>query len=469
MVFTLFTSIFVGCKKDKYETPSAVSIYRIAKEDNSNFSILEAAIDKAGFRQMLDGSDNYTLLAPIDQAFIDAGFADYRAINLADSATIANILKYHIIEGKVDVESLAGGQTLKALNGAELYFDKKEIILPNSNKSTVSFVNGADILGADVSATNGNLQVINRILTPKGADIISVLTSSPNYSLFLAAIKRASTGSRNYLQELSSNKKFTVFAPLNTSFAAFLSGKYLNSTLINTIAPDVVASELVGPHIIENGGYLAYQIPHNSINLSQQRLIVSYSRTIANVANASAGSNTVINSSALAKATANTMASNGVIHGISTIFPIPSANNLLQTIQSDQNLTFLVAAITKASTSSVNFAGLLSSADSYTIFAPNNQAFKDEGFATVDAVSAASVEILSSLLSKHIFEGIIYSTSYPAGSYTLSSINGTAVLFDNSTTGYAAMGPNNSTFGAISTSNTVRSNGVFNIIVKVIK
>jgi uncharacterized surface protein with fasciclin (FAS1) repeats len=70
---------------------------------------------------------------------------------------LANILNYHIVKGRIKTSNLKDGQTLKAINGEKLKVTK--------HNGTVK-INGAKIVHSDIKATNGYIQVINKVLTP---------------------------------------------------------------------------------------------------------------------------------------------------------------------------------------------------------------------------------------------------------------------------------------------------------------
>ncbi|WP_163400085.1 fasciclin domain-containing protein [Flavobacterium fluviatile] len=455
----------LGCEDDKRETPTAVSVYRIVKEDVGNYSYLATAIDRAGLQDVLENGNNITLLAPTDQAFINAGFASVNAIRIADPVVLENILRYHIIENKVETAGIEGPEVVAAMDGNELYLDK-QVITDNISY----YVNGADILGKDNKATNGTVQLINKVLVPKkGTTIMEALAGRAEYSLFLAAINRASLGSRNYAATLASAGEYTVFAPTNTALADFLSGKYSTVAKIDAIDPDTVGSELVGNHIVDKA-YISYKLPYSLFSLNSGR-ITSSSTTYFSAPNSGAGTSTIVNGSLLIKNNADELVYNGFVNGVNTVFAVPSSQTLYQSIESNTSLTYFKAAIEKVSAAGVDIKGLLSSPGTITVFAPTNQSFRDEGYESIDIINATNADILVELIAKHIFDGAIYSDSYPSGTYTLLSINGVSVEFDNTvtTSTYAAKGPLNDVFGAIFPKNEIRANGVFNIINQIIK
>lgn len=297
---------------------------------------------------------------------------------------------------------------------------------------------------------------------------MAALEADPDYALFVAAIKRASEGSRNFVSELSGTDKFTVFAPVNAAFANYLGGRYKTEILINEQHPDSVASDLVSYQIISQA-YFGYELPAKPLALNEQALMVSKSWAVKNFANPSYGTNVVVNGIVLSRSGSNIMASNGIINSASEIFAVPSTKNLLQTIQENPALSFLSAAIERAGGSGFDVSSVLNSVTkTYTILAPTNIAFEKEGFVSIDVINETSPEILASLLKKHLFNGLVFSSSYPAGSYTLYTLENTPIIFDN-TSGLTALSSNNAFPASVIIRDVITANGVFNTIDQLLK
>ncbi|TCC88623.1 fasciclin domain-containing protein [Pedobacter frigiditerrae] len=461
---TLCLLFLSSCKKDEFETPAAVNIYEALKADGLNFSMLRAAIDRAGLKETLGSNGNITFFAPINQAFIDAGYPNVAAVNAADPKVLSDILRYHLVDRKVSISEINSSLNITANNGKVLLLDNFKF---STKDSLTNVINGAEVISKEIGTTNGNFYAIKRVLMPEGNDILTALKSNGNYSLFVAAINRASQGTTNYNTLLSGTKPYTVFCPTNSSFNSFLGGKYNSAVKINAVDPNVVASELVAYHILDMK-YFSYQLPKKPVTLNQSALTTSVSRVL-NANNAVTGFRVLVNGFALNDYAANKIASNGIINEVSSVLSQPSGLNLLQLIQSNSNLTFLKAIIDRASTGSTDFNSLLAGSDAKTIFAPTNTALQTEGYNSLSTISLASPTVLADLLNRHIFLGQIYSTSIPAGStYIGTSLNGLKVVFANGTT-YSAQGPNNTGVGTISPFDTISANGVFNIINVVLK
>lgn len=158
-------------------------------------------------------------------------------------------------------------------------------------------------------------------------------------------------------------------------------------------------------------------------------------------------------------------ASNGVIHVINRVL-IPATGTIVQTAQANTNLSYLVAAVLRASQGSVNVASVLGSAGPFTVFAPTNQAFKNAGFASIDAINAADPAVLTSILTYHVISARIFSTDLTEGAEP-TTVNGGKVKISLSG-GPKVKGKSNTTASNIIITDIVATNGVVHIIDQVL-
>ena len=154
-------------KSAAYETAQQVqhqgvslNIVETAAEAGS-FSTLLAAAEAAGLVEALSGDGPLTVFAPTDEAF--AALPDGTVASLLEpenKGQLADILKLHVIAGAaVTSDQLAGQQvTADSLNGP-LSIDGTDGVT----------VNGANVIAADVEASNGVIHVIDAVLLPAPA------------------------------------------------------------------------------------------------------------------------------------------------------------------------------------------------------------------------------------------------------------------------------------------------------------
>ena len=153
LIFVLQATQFV--QADDHENDQ--TIVDVASSTGSHDSLV-AALSHVGLADTLTGDGPFTVFAPTDQAFTDAG------INLDDfdteeeNNTLSNILLYHVISGAaVDAANVTDGMTAEAANGDTLSFTV-------TNDSVI--VGDATVTSADVEASNGIIHVIDKVLMP---------------------------------------------------------------------------------------------------------------------------------------------------------------------------------------------------------------------------------------------------------------------------------------------------------------
>ncbi|GAB2766288.1 hypothetical protein GCM10027275_05060 [Rhabdobacter roseus] len=147
--------------------PPSQNLLEIA-QGNSDFSLLVAAATRAAagnpvvLEALTSDAGAFTVFAPTNQAFIDAGFANEAAFNAVEPAALATIILYHVVPGRVFSTNLAAGDVATA-NGDSVAVNLTNgvNITGNGNGGTASSVTSANML-----ATNGVVHVIDRVLLP---------------------------------------------------------------------------------------------------------------------------------------------------------------------------------------------------------------------------------------------------------------------------------------------------------------
>lgn len=227
------TSVLImgaSCKKDDPVTPAMPNIVQLAQSDTT-LSILVSAVSKAGLAGTLSTTNNLTVFAPNNNAFREAGFPQSKidALTPAEvTSVLTPILTYHVLGTIVAAANVPASDAVTTLNGKKLFASK------NTNGV---FMNGIKVIKADLSATNGVVHVIGKVLLPPTQTITEIVVGNPNFSLLKAAVIRADLAGA-----LGNPGKFTVFAPLNSGFPAALdTDAEINAAPIATVAGIVTA------------------------------------------------------------------------------------------------------------------------------------------------------------------------------------------------------------------------------------
>ncbi len=146
------------------ETAIAVSGDPLTYDDNGDdFDILVTAVIATGATAVLDGSTDYTVFAPTDQAFLDAAGTDDEAeavgilVDAYGVAGILDILTYHITEGWRPSPSVVNPKKVTMLDGNTISARGGTIVANNST---------ADFVATDLKTTDGGIHVIDSVLLP---------------------------------------------------------------------------------------------------------------------------------------------------------------------------------------------------------------------------------------------------------------------------------------------------------------
>lgn len=123
-----------------------------------SFETLLAAATAAGLADALKGEGPLTVFAPTDEAFAALPEGTVETLLLPENKDkLAGILKLHVIAGAAVTSDQLAGKTMTAttLNG--------DVAIDGTDGVTV---NGANVIKADVEASNGVIHVIDQVLLP---------------------------------------------------------------------------------------------------------------------------------------------------------------------------------------------------------------------------------------------------------------------------------------------------------------
>jgi uncharacterized surface protein with fasciclin (FAS1) repeats len=124
---------------------------------NKQLKTLTAAIKAAGLEETLSGTGPFTVFAPTDKAFaaLPPGTVD-ELLKPENKEKLAQLLTYHVVSGKLESTSLKPGEVPSVLG--------KPIAVTMKNKKVM--VNEANVVKADVPASNGVIHLIDKVILP---------------------------------------------------------------------------------------------------------------------------------------------------------------------------------------------------------------------------------------------------------------------------------------------------------------
>jgi transforming growth factor-beta-induced protein len=300
LMFVASMALLMGvssCSKDdeSNDMMQTNNIVDVASAD-PNFSILVAALDKAGLAGTLQGDGPFTVFAPTNAAFTSL-LADLGISSLDDlsAETLKPILLYHVLSGKVLSTDLTDGYVNTLSSGP----DQTKISL-EVDKQNVRLNGSSSITMADIKASNGVIHVIDKVLLPP--TVVGLAINNPAFSILVEAVIKADLAGT-----LSGTGPFTVFAPTNAAFEALFT--QLGVAGIADLTREQLTPILLY-HVV-SGNVLSTQLTTGDVNTMNGALSVNV------------GSSVTLNGSTKV-VVADVQGTNGVVHAIDKVL-LPSA------------------------------------------------------------------------------------------------------------------------------------------------
>ena len=126
--------------------------------ETGKFTKLNETLTKSGLIKNLETKGPFTVFAPLDDAFAAISAQTYYGLLRDENKDkLVNILGRHIFSKKITSSEIDGEIKLNAINGEEITIKKV---------NGVVYVNEAEVVTADVEASNGVIHFINRVLQP---------------------------------------------------------------------------------------------------------------------------------------------------------------------------------------------------------------------------------------------------------------------------------------------------------------
>jgi uncharacterized surface protein with fasciclin (FAS1) repeats len=283
--------------------------------------------------------------------------------------------------------------------------------------------------------------------------IVNLAVDSADLTSLVAALDRA-----NLVSALNGEGPFTVLAPTNDAFAAFLSANNFNS--LEDVPVDILTKVLLN-HVISG-------------SLISTDLSTGYANTLATSAASQTPlsiyvdtSNGVRFNGVSSVSAADILAVNGVIHKVDAVIGLP---NIVTFATADPNFSTLVSALTRSDLTT-DFVGVLSTDSAtapapFTVFAPINDAFNrlltELNLSSLSEIDEPTLDIV---LKYHVVGGANVLDSNLTDNLTVSTLSGDITA---DITGGARLTDPTGRVSDIIATNVQANNGVIHAINKVI-
>jgi transforming growth factor-beta-induced protein len=262
LIVLIGTVTATGCTKDDNTTPNGdLTIAGYASSDK-NFSILVEGLTKVDLVNVLNGTGNFTVFAPTNDAF-NALFTQLGVSGISDLSkeTLTPILLYHVLgtEKKSDMLSTGYLSTLSPSNGNFLSLKIDVSGGVKLNKETT-------VTKADVDLNNGVIHVIDKVLLPP--TVVGVALENDSFSILVQAVVKA-----GLVETLNGAGPFTIFAPTNAAFTALFA-----QLGVSGIA-DLTAAQLIPilKYHVVSGNVLSSQLSNGSVQTLNGAITIALS------------------------------------------------------------------------------------------------------------------------------------------------------------------------------------------------
>ena len=361
-----------------------------------SFKTLVSLVGKAGLADTLANQGPFTVFAPTDDAFAKVP-ADALAALGGDTAKLKSVLLYHVVSGKISSHDAAAAGSAKTLNGADVTFTKADHGLR---------VNDANVVAADVQASNGVIHAIDSVLMPPAEtpapapkNIVDTAVAAGSFKTLVSLVGKAGLA-----DTLANQGPFTVFAPTDDAFAK------VPADALAALGADTAKLKAVLLYHVVAGKVLAADAAKltsaTTLNGADVKITASEHGLKVNDANV---------------VTADVIASNGVIHAIDGVLTPPEPlKNIVDTAVAAGSFKTLVSLVGKA-----GLADTLANQGPFTVFAPTDDAFAKVPADALAALGADTAKLKAVLLYHVVAGKVLAADAVKAG--TAKTLNGASV------------------------------------------
>ena len=131
--------------------------------NSDSFEILAAALEAAELSEVLSGEGPFTVFAPTDEAFEALPEGAIEQLLMPENKEfLVQILTYHVVPGAVLSTDLETG-AVETVEGSEISVEVAESVT----------VDNANVIAADITASNGVIHVIDSVIMPPSPEAAS--------------------------------------------------------------------------------------------------------------------------------------------------------------------------------------------------------------------------------------------------------------------------------------------------------
>lgn len=345
--------------------------------------------DLTSFQQLLERTElgsqlsektsiRRTVFAPTDAAFAKLPKETLETLlDPRNKDRLDEVFGFHVLSRSEPPFGLENYSALRMSTGQFLSID-----FPNS------MIGRAGFTGESIACSNGILYLIDSVLVPNTDDLFQTLQKDGRFTVFTRAITASRQG--KLFQNMHSN--YTTFAPTDEAFAK-LPKEFVESLF--RPENDERLEDIIKHHITESVRAKGKIPGYFSLGVSDVTPVSAFGQQL-NFKVTDQGA--TIDGAGIVET--DIPCANGIIHVIDQVIP-PAEDSLLVLLRGEKRFSTLVSLL--------EATGLdlpVASSSEFTIFAPVNEAWKKEPYASLVAdPSGEAREALYGILARHVITG----------------------------------------------------------------
>ena len=273
---------------------------------DGNLTALNLALSTGNISLTDIFTEPVTVFAPINSAFtaytsLLTTYADEQYI-----AHLTNLLLMHVVEGEILSSDLKDGQNVTAANDETI-----SVTIADDIVTLFTADSNATVVAVDVASSDGVLHQIDGVLLPAfiNTGLLDLTKAVDGFSIILELLEYTGLAAL-----VGPNLTATVFAPSDTAFEALPEGALDYYRSNKGIATKLLSGHVISPQIIPTqnmvNGDLPYKTPAGTtltIEITEVEGETVYS----------------VNNATISRE--NTLANNGIIHGLAAVLDVPGA------------------------------------------------------------------------------------------------------------------------------------------------
>ncbi|MCF2873750.1 MULTISPECIES: fasciclin domain-containing protein [unclassified Tenacibaculum] len=255
LVLFLSICLFTSCSDDDPVIIDNDDIVQKAIK-TSDLSSLVAALQRADLVSALQADGPFTVFAPNNKAFQDLLDSNnsWNSLNDIPLETLKTVLLYHVLSGKVMKNDLSDTYVNTLATGP----NDEPLSLQVEVTGAVEFNGDSKPIATDISATNGVVHIIDKVMLP--ADVVTLALNNSGFTSLVAALTDT-RHTTDFVSLLKMSGPYTIFAPTNSAFQALLDSNASWNSLADI--PIATLEAVLKYHVFAGGNVQADQLTDN--------------------------------------------------------------------------------------------------------------------------------------------------------------------------------------------------------------